>query len=87
MPVSYSQMREFQDRRVRIVVNDGDVFVATVLSATQDMDGSTHLIYDRVEWTNDPRKGAPDKRVAWHLEGEDIASIEQALEEGMPPLR
>ena len=50
MSVSFSRMREFVDHRVQMVFKDQEgvqELVATLLFATEDMDGSQHLVYDK----------------------------------------
>jgi hypothetical protein len=77
MPVPFSQMLEYQDKRVRMRFDDDHECVAMLLSATQDMDGSIHLVYDRVEWANDPRDLATAKDSTVYAEGESLISIEE----------
>lgn len=78
MPFSLSELREFQDKRVRMRFDDDREYVATFLSASQDMDGSLHLIYDKVEWTSDPAELEKLKDRALYTEGEHLLSIEEA---------
>jgi small nuclear ribonucleoprotein (snRNP)-like protein len=77
MPFSLSALREFQDKRVRMRLDDGCEYIATFLSASQDTDGSLHLVYDRVEWANDPRELATAKDSTVYAEGESLVSIEE----------
>jgi hypothetical protein len=51
--------------------------IATFLNASQDMDGSLHLVYDRVEWANDPRELATAKDSTVYAVGESLLSIEE----------
>jgi hypothetical protein len=78
MAVPFDRMRQLQDQRVRMIFEGGYELVAFLLSATQDMDGSQHLIYDKVEWTTDPREFAREKDATFHAEGELLLSIEAA---------
>ena len=71
-------MREFENQRVRMLFNDGLETMAWLHSAVEDSDGSLHLIYDRVEWANDPREFATAKDSTIYAEGESLVSIEGA---------
>jgi len=82
MSVPFSRMREFENQRVRMCFDDGLETVAWLHSAVEDMDGSLHLIYDRVEWANDPREFATAKDSTIYAEGESLVSIEAAEEQG-----
>jgi hypothetical protein len=79
MPFSLSALREFQDKRVRMRFDVGCEYIATFLSASQDTDGSLHLVYDRVEWANDPRELATAKDSTVYAEGESLLSIERVI--------
>ena len=76
MPIPLSRLRELEDQRVRMRFDDDHEVVATLLSATEDFDGSQHLVYDRVEWANDPREWATAKDSTVYAEGESLLSIE-----------
>ena len=55
MPVSFERMRSFENRRVIMRFDDDHEVIARLLSATEDMDGSHHLIYDNcvaLPWTD-----------------------------------
>jgi hypothetical protein len=77
MPIPLSELREFQDKRVRMRFDDDLECIATLLNASQDMDGSLHLVYGRVEWANDPRELATAKDSTVYAEGESLLSIEE----------
>ena len=82
MAIPLRTMQEFQDKRVRMRFDDDHECIATLLSASQDdMDGSLHLVYDRVEWANDPRELATAKDSTVYAEGESLVSIEE-----IPPI-
>ena len=70
----FSQMRALENRRVRMHFQDdgGVETVATLLSATEDFDGSQHLIYDRVESGNELKM--PGK--VFHADAKLLLSIE-----------
>ncbi len=79
MPISLSELLVFQDKRVRMRFDDDLECIATLLNASQDMDGSLHLVYERVEWANDPRELATAKDSRVYAEGESLLSIEEAM--------
>lgn len=45
----FKDARKLQGERVRMQFDDGREIVAQLLCATKDIDGSRHLIYDKVE--------------------------------------
>jgi hypothetical protein len=49
MAATFKEVRKFQGERVRMHFDDGREVVAVLLCATKDIDGSRHLIYDKVE--------------------------------------
>ena len=77
MAIPLIRLREFEDKRVKMVFDDDHECIATLLSASQDMDGSLHLVYDKVEWANDPRELATAKDSTVYAEGEYLVSIEE----------
>ncbi len=77
MPILLSRMRECENKRVKMRFDDDHECIATLLSASQDMDGSLHLIYDKVEWANDPRDLVDAKEATVYAEGESLVSIEE----------
>ena len=48
-PEELEALKPLEDRRVRIRFSDGQEVVAQLISASVDLDGSSHLIYDTVE--------------------------------------
>jgi hypothetical protein len=76
MSIAFGRARELLDQRVRMVFDDGGEVVATLLFATEDLDGSQHLIYDRVEWTNDASELVTAPNATLHAEGDVLVSIE-----------
>ena len=78
MSVEFSRMREFENQRVRMVFDDGLETVATLLSAVEDTDGDHHLIYENVEWANDPREFATAHDSSVYAEGASLISIDAA---------
>jgi hypothetical protein len=77
MPIAFSVMRGFEDQRVMMVFDDGLEVIARLLSTTEDMDGEQHLIYDHVEWANDPRELATAKDSTVYAEAESLVAIEK----------
>ncbi len=77
MPVPFSRMLECQDKRVKMRFDDDHECIATLLNASQDLDGSLHLIYDNVECASDPRELATAKDSTVYAEGESLVSIEE----------
>ncbi len=49
MAATFKEVRKLQGERVRMRFDDGREVVATLLCASKDLDGSRHLIYDKVE--------------------------------------
>ena len=49
MATTFKDVRKLQGERVRMQFDDGREVVALLLCATKDIDGSKHLIYDKVE--------------------------------------
>ena len=56
----FEALKELQGRRVRVVFADRQEVIAILHSVTMDLDGSQHLLYDKVEWSAAPHlnKGA-----------------------------
>jgi hypothetical protein len=70
-------MRECQDKRVRLRFDDDYECIATLLSATQDMDGNLHLVYDRVEWEAGYRAITRSQDAAFYSPGEALVTIDE----------
>ncbi len=49
MAAPFKEVRKLQGERVRMYFDDGREVVAELLCATKDINGSKHLIYDKVE--------------------------------------
>lgn len=80
MSVTFERMRTMENRRVKMCFDDGHEVIGRLLSATEDTDGSHHLVYDSVEWANDPRELATSLDSTVYAEGESLISIEEAEE-------
>jgi hypothetical protein len=77
MSISLERMRECEDKRVKMRFDDDIEIIATILSASQDIDGSLHLIYDKVEWSSNPLEPTGGANSAMYAEGESLVSIDE----------
>jgi small nuclear ribonucleoprotein (snRNP)-like protein len=77
MPISFNRMHECQDKRVKMRFDDGIEVIAQLVGASQDMDGSLHLVYDNVEWVNDTQALARMVGKALYAPGESLVSIDE----------
>jgi hypothetical protein len=77
MTVSFSRMRECQDKRVKMRFDDGIELVALLLNVSQDMDGGLHLVYDNVEWASDTNALTNMQGKALYSPGESLVSIDE----------
>jgi hypothetical protein len=91
MASTFKEIRKLQGERVRMQFDDGREVVAVLLCATKDMDGSKHLIYDKVE--SDAPEHAPaehagcfyaDARTLVHIEHADARKRPQAVRARVP---
>ncbi len=78
MPISLSRLQQCQDKRVKMRFDDDFECIATLVNTSQDFDGNLHLVFDRVEWANNPIDFASSKDAAVYAEGESLISIEEA---------
>jgi hypothetical protein len=76
MSYDLETLRSFEDKQVKMAFDDDHEVIATLLSASQDLDGSLHLVYDRVTWANDPREFATAQDSTCYAEGESLVNIE-----------
>jgi len=77
MTAAFKEIRKFQGERVRMKFDDGREVVAQLLCATSDMDGSRHLIYDKIE-SGQPVDCAPEKAGCFYADAKTLVSIEHA---------
>ena len=68
----FNGLRTLENHRVRMTLGDGQVLIATLLSITTDLDGSRHVVYDKVEWSALPHLESTGN--AWYVAGEDVLS-------------
>ncbi len=80
MPVEFKTIRAQEGRRVLMRFDDGHEVIALLLSATEDFDGSRHLIYDAVEWANQNETYGGGPGTCYYARGETLVSIEPAGE-------
>jgi hypothetical protein len=78
MGASYKQVRMLQGERVRMQFDDGREVVATLLCATKDVDGSRHLIYDKVESACGIDTGVSQRSGCVYAPAKTLVSIESA---------
>ena len=60
--------------------DDGHQVIALLLSATQDGDGSRHLVYDAVEWANQADTYGGGRGTCYYADAATLVSIEPAEE-------
>jgi hypothetical protein len=77
MTAAFKEIRKLQGERVRMKFDDGREVVAQLLCATRDMDGSKHLIYDKVE-SGQPADGGAEKTGCFYADAKTLVSIEHA---------
>jgi hypothetical protein len=77
MTATFKEVRKLQGERVRMHFDDGREVVAQLLCVTRDMDGSKHLIYDKVE-PGYTEEGALGKKGCVYADGRSLVSIDHA---------
>lgn len=78
MTNAFQTARKLGGERVRMRFDDGHEVVALLLSATTDMDGSQHLIYDAVEWTSEENTYGGGVGTCYYADGRTLESIKRA---------
>jgi hypothetical protein len=68
----FQALRVLQDQRVRMTFSDGQVLTATLVSITTDLDGSRHVVYDKVAWSDLSHPEGEDG--AYYTAGEGLVS-------------
>ncbi len=84
MLATFKEIRKLQGERVRMKFDDGREIVATLLCATKDMDGSRHLVYNKVE-SGSPGDLESPAEASVHADAKALLQIEAADPAG-PPL-
>jgi hypothetical protein len=74
--VRFKELRRLQGERVRMQFDDGRTIVATLLCATKDIDGSRHLIYDKVESVSKMEISASGGMGCFCVDANTLVSIE-----------
>ena len=78
MATTFKDARKLQGERVRMQFDDGREVVALLLCATKDIDGSKHLIYDKVE-SGTPASTAGDSSTGcFYADAKTLVRIEHA---------
>ena len=78
MSTQFEIARELEGRRVALHFNDGHQVIAVLLSATTDADGSQHLIYDAVEWTNEAETYGGGRGTSYYANAGTLVSVRTA---------
>lgn len=74
--VNFKEVRKLQGERVRMQFDDGREVAATLLCATKDMDGSKHLIYDKVESVSGSEISVSGATGCFYADANTLVSIE-----------
>jgi len=77
MAATFKEIRKLQGERVRMYFDDGREVVALLLCATKDIDGSKHLIYDKVE-LGLPAGADPTPSGCLYADAKTLVKIEHA---------
>ena len=68
---AFRLLRGLEDRRVRMTFSDGQVVVATLVSATVDLDESCHVVYENVG-SSIPHPYSERSDHTWYASGESL---------------
>jgi hypothetical protein len=77
----FADVGALEGMRVKMLFDDGHEVIARLLSATTDIDGGQHLIYDRVEWSSEPGTYEEQGNSSFYAEGETLVSIDWQKED------
>ncbi len=72
----FADVAALEGKRVKMTFSDSHQVMARLLSATTDIEGGQHLIYDQVEWSSDPNTYEEQGSSAFYAEGETLVSID-----------
>jgi hypothetical protein len=78
MAITFKNVRKLQGDRVRMQFDDGREVVAQLLCATKDIDGSKHLIYDKVESASNAETSRTGATGCYYADAKSLVSIEAA---------
>jgi hypothetical protein len=84
MATAFKEARKFQGERVRMHFDDGREVVALLLCATKDVDGSRHLIYDKVEPVSGAETGGAGAIGCLYADARSLVNIEAADAKKVP---
>ena len=71
-------LQQLQSCRVRMRFDDDHKVIARLLSADAEADGSQHLLYDDVEWTNQADTYGAGTGTCYYADAGTLVSIELA---------
>ena len=77
----FADVVALEGRRVKMLFDDGHQVIARLLSATTDIEGGQHLIYDQVVWSSEPDTYGEQGISAFYAEGETLVSIDWQKED------
>lgn len=77
----FAEVAALEGRRVKMRFDDGHEVIARLLSATTDIDGGQHLIYDEVEWSSELNLYGTKGDSGFYAEGESLVSIDWQVRE------
>lgn len=76
--MDFNAVKTLAGNRVSMRFNDGHAVIALLLAVTQDPDGSRHLVYDAVEWTNEAGTYGGGPGTGYYANADTLVSIEPA---------
>jgi hypothetical protein len=77
----FEELRKLEGKRVRMRFDDGHEVIAYLVSATVDVEGGRHLIYNRVAWSSDPDTYQASGNTDFYAEGETLVAIDWTAED------
>lgn len=80
MAYDFWTVQGLEGKRVKMRFDDEHEVIALLLSATTDCDGSRHLIYDAVEWTNEAQTYDGGAGSCYYADAKTLVSIQAAGE-------
>ncbi len=76
--MKFKEVRKLQGERVRMQFDDGREVVAILLCATKDIDGTKHLIYDKVESAPSGETCVSESTGCFYADANALVNIELA---------
>ena len=74
----FRALQALENRLVKMRFNDGHEVVARLVNVAVDLDGSRHLVYDRVEWSSDSGSYQASENTCFYAAGETLVDIQPA---------